>query len=118
MLKKISLLVSNSSWKSKLLAHRNCLYIVTKKCLEQIFLFATREDVCWVPDINAILVVDTPVPSTQSGRRYRLSTSDLTNIERVPIEQFLIIQFNSKLKINSILPFSITLKFKHNVFVF
>ena len=82
------------------------------------FEWATREDVCWVPDINAILVVDTPVPSTQSGRRYRLSTSDLTNIERVPIEQFLIIQFNSKLKINSILPFSITLKFKHNVFVF
>ena len=41
----------------------------------------TREDVCWVPDVNIVLVVDAPVPSTQSGRQYCLSTSDLTKVE-------------------------------------
>ena len=64
------------------------------------FEWAMREDVCWVPGINVVLVVDTPVPSTQSGRQYGFGTSNLTNIERVSIEQFLIIQFNSILKIN------------------
>ena len=46
------------------------------------FEWATREDVCWVPDINVILVVDTPVPSTQSGRQCCLGTSDLTKVEK------------------------------------
>ena len=45
------------------------------------FEWPSREDVCWVPDINVLVVVDTPVPSTRSGRQYHLSTSDMSRIE-------------------------------------
>ena len=46
------------------------------------FEWAAREDVCWVPDINVVLVVDTLVPPTQSGRRYCISASDMTKVEK------------------------------------
>ena len=45
------------------------------------FEWPSREDICWMPDINVLVVVDTPVPSTRSGRQYHLSTSDMSRIE-------------------------------------